>query len=48
MKVRIRNEDIHAKLGAMPIEDKMSESCSRWFRHVRRRYVSANLKVPEY
>ena len=31
---KVRNEDIHTKLGVASIEGKMRENCLRWFSHM--------------
>lgn len=33
-KDRIQNEEIHLKIGVVPIDEKMREDCLRWFGHV--------------
>ena len=33
-KDRIQNEEIHLKIGLVPIDEKMREDCLRWFGHV--------------
>ena len=32
---KVRNEDIHTKIGVAYIEEKMRKNCLRWFGHVR-------------
>jgi len=34
---KVRNEDIHSKIGVASIEKKMRENRLRWFDHMRRR-----------
>jgi hypothetical protein len=40
-KNKIRNEKICLKIGVAPIDEKMRESCLRWFGHVQRRAINA-------
>lgn len=44
---KIRNEDIQAKVGVVPMEDKMQEVRLRWFKHVKRRSTDASLRKCE-
>ena len=44
---RIRNEEIHNKLGICAIEDKMRECRLRWFGHVQRRPEDAPVRRSE-
>ena len=37
---KIRNKDIHLKIGVAPIDEKMQESHLRWFDHVQRRLIN--------
>ncbi|KAH0462579.1 hypothetical protein IEQ34_010154 [Dendrobium chrysotoxum] len=37
LRDKIRNELIHEKVGVAPVEDKIRESCLRWFGHIKRR-----------
>ncbi|KAI0500658.1 hypothetical protein KFK09_018874 [Dendrobium nobile] len=37
LRDRIRNEHIREKVGVAPVEDKIRESCLRWFGHIKRR-----------
>nr|XP_016502814.1 PREDICTED: uncharacterized protein LOC107820961 [Nicotiana tabacum] len=41
---KIRNEDIRAKVGVTPIDDKMREARLRWFGHMRRRSLDAPVR----
>jgi hypothetical protein len=34
---RVRNDDIHDRLGVAPIEEKLIQHRLRWFEHVHRR-----------
>ena len=36
-KDKIKNVDIHLKIAIAPLDEKMKESCLRWFGHVQRR-----------
>jgi len=38
---KVRNEDIHTKIGVASIEEKMRENRLQWFGHVRRRPTDA-------
>jgi len=38
---KVRNEDIHTKIGVASIEEKMRENRLRWFSYVRRRFTDA-------
>ena len=40
-KNNIRNEKICLKIGVAPIDEKVRESCLRWFGHVQRRAINA-------
>lgn len=44
IKDKIRNECIRDKVGGIPIEENMVESCLRWFGNVRKRLIKALLK----
>lgn len=44
---KIRNEEIHARLSVMPIEDKMIEYRLMRFGHIKRRHVSAPVRKCE-
>jgi hypothetical protein len=46
-KNRIRNEKILLKIGVTPIDEKMRESCLRWFGHVQRREINAPVRKSE-
>ena len=46
-KDKIRNEDIRTWLGVASIEDKMRECRLRWFEHVRRKPLSAPVRMSE-
>ncbi|KAH0434466.1 hypothetical protein IEQ34_026824 [Dendrobium chrysotoxum] len=37
LRDRIRNEHIREKVGVAPVEDKIRDSCLRWFGHIKRR-----------
>jgi len=41
---RIRNVVIRERVGVAPLEDKLRETRLRWFRHVKRRSVSAPVR----
>ena len=41
---KVRNEDIHSKIGVTSIEEKMRENRLRWFSHVRRRPTDAPVR----
>jgi len=41
---RIRNELIREEVGIAPIENKMKEIRLRWFGHVKRRSVNAQMR----
>ena len=44
---KVRNEDIHTKIGVPSIEEKMRENRLRWFDHVRRRPTDAPVRRVE-
>jgi hypothetical protein len=46
-KARLRNEDIHLKIGVVPIDENMRESLLRWFSHVQRRLINAPVRKSE-
>ncbi|XP_019259944.1 PREDICTED: uncharacterized protein LOC109237981 [Nicotiana attenuata] len=41
---KIQNEDIRARVGVAPMEDKMRDVRLRWFRHVQRRSLDAPVR----
>ena len=41
---KIRNEVIRDKIGVASIEDKIRETCLRWFGHIRRRSLDAQVR----
>ena len=43
-KDKVRNEDIHTKIGVASIEDKMREKRQRWFDHMRHRPTDASVQ----
>ena len=43
-KDSLRNEKIHLKIGMNPIDEKMRESCLRWFGHVQRRVINSPMR----
>jgi hypothetical protein len=43
-KDSLRNEKIHLKIGMNPIDEKMRESCLRWFGHVLRRVINSPMR----
>jgi len=45
---KVRNEDIHTKIGIASIEGKMRENNLRWFCHVRRRPTDAPVQRVEH
>ena len=45
---KVRNEDIHTKIGVASIEEKMRENRLRWFGHVRRRPTDAPVRRVEH
>jgi len=44
---KVRNEDIHTKIGVTSIEEKMRENRQRWFDHVRHRPTDAPVRRVE-
>ena len=44
---RVRNEDIHTKIGAASIEEKMRENRPRWFGHMRHRSTDVPVRRAE-
>ena len=44
---KVRNEDIHSKIGVAPIEENMRENRLRWLGHMRRRPTDAPLRRVE-
>jgi hypothetical protein len=38
---RVRNDDIHERLGVSPVEEKLVQHRLRWFGHMQRRPVEA-------
>ena len=44
---KVRNEDIHTKIGVASIEKKIRENRLRWFGHVRRRLTDAPVRLVE-
>jgi len=44
---KVRNEDIHTKIGVVSIEEKMRENRLQWFDHVRRRPTNAPVRRAE-
>ena len=44
---KVRNEDIHTKIGIATIEEKMRENRLQWFSYVRRRTTDAPLRRVE-
>ena len=46
-KNRIRNEKILLKIRVTPIDEKMRESCLRWFGHIQRREINAPVRKSE-
>jgi hypothetical protein len=38
---RVRNDDIHKRLGVAPVEEKLVQHRLRWFGHIQRRSVEA-------
>ena len=41
---RVRNDDIHDRLGVAPIEEKLVQHRLRWFGHVQRRPPEAPVR----
>ena len=44
---KVRNENIHIKIGVASIEEKMRENRLQWFGHVRRRPTDAPIQRVE-
>ena len=44
---KVRNENIHAKIGVASMEEKMRENHLQWFGHVRRRLADAPARQVE-
>ena len=44
---KVRNEDIHTKIGVASIEEKMRENRLRWFGHVRCRHTDVPVRRVE-
>jgi len=44
---KVRNEDIHIKIGVASIEENMRENYLRWFGHVRRRPADSPVRRVE-
>jgi hypothetical protein len=38
---RVRNDDIHERLGVAPVEEKLVQHCLRWFGHIQQRPADA-------
>jgi hypothetical protein len=38
---RVRNDDIHERLGVAPVEQKLVQHHLRWFLHIQRRLADA-------
>ena len=43
----MENEEIFLKIGVAPIDEKMRESCLRWFGHVQRRAINEPVRKSE-
>ena len=43
----MENEEIFLKIGVAPIDEKMRESCLRWFGHVQRRVINEPVRKSE-
>ena len=43
-KDRHQNEEIHSKIRVAPIDEKIGETCLRWFGHVLRRVTNDDNK----
>jgi len=41
---RIKNVVIRERVGFVPLEEKLRETKSRWFRHIKRRSVNAQVR----
>jgi hypothetical protein len=41
---RVRNDDIHERLGVLPVEEKLMQYRLRWFGHMQRRPVEAPIR----
>ena len=44
-KEKIRDKCIQGKVEIAPIEEKVTETCLRWFGHTRRRPIEAPVKT---
>jgi hypothetical protein len=41
---RVRNDDIHERLGVAPVEENLMQHRLRWFGHIQRRPVEAPIR----
>jgi hypothetical protein len=44
---RVRNDDIHERLGVAPVEEKLVQYRLRWFEHIQRGPVEAPVRSGE-